>query len=198
MTLYNYTTEASDTIMKVTARSQYNSPTILTPTSVDPDPLAQFRTWFKEAHDDPNVPEPEAMALSTVSAKGVPSSRIVLLKTVDARGFVLYTNYTSRKSRELSETGMASLAFYWREQHRQVRVVGHVEKVAKEESEEYYNSRPVGSRVGAWASRQSTVVGENEVQERYSALEERFAVKEGDNPQVPLPDFWGGWRIIPE
>lgn len=186
-------------MIKVVNREQYDSPTVLTPTSVLPDPLAQFREWFKEAHDDPRVPEPEAMSLSTVSASGIPSSRIVLLKTVDERGFVLFTNYASRKSRELKETSKAALAFYWREQHRQVRVVGRAEMVERKESEEYFQSRPIGSRLGAWASKQSTVVSETEVQDRYSELQERFGVtKDSATASVPLPDFWGGWRIIPE
>jgi pyridoxamine-phosphate oxidase len=189
--------------IKITGHETYNSPTHISPSNVHPDPLAQFRQWFKEAYENPAVHEPEAMSLSTVSAAGVPSARIVLLKAVDETGFVLFTNYTSRKSRELKENPRAALAFYWREQHRQVRVVGRAEMVDRRESEEYFQSRPVGGRVGSWASRQSSVVAEDEVQERYSRLEARFGVKNGDasapsETSVPLPEFWGGWRIVPE
>jgi pyridoxamine-phosphate oxidase len=138
------------------------------------------------------------MALSTASPEGIPSTRIVLLKEVDSRGFVFYTNYDSRKSREMVANPYASLALYWREVHRQVRVVGRVEKVSREESEAYFRSRPLGSRIGAWASNQSSVIAEDELDHKIKDIERRFASKEGDvEVEIPLPDQWGGWRVIP-
>lgn len=178
-----------DTI-KIVAHQQYDAPESLSPSSVDRCPLAQFRAWFTSFQGA--VHEPEATTLCTSTAAGVPSARVVLLKQVDERGFVIYTNYTSRKSRELAENPRAALAFYWREVHRQVRVVGRVERVSKEESDEYFHSRPLGSQIGAWASKQSTVVGEGELQARVEKMQERF----GEN--VPYPEFWGGWRIVPQ
>jgi pyridoxamine-phosphate oxidase len=186
-------------IIAVTTHHQYDSPTTLAPNLVLPSPLDQFREWFKAAEENPAVVEPEAMTFSTASASGIPSSRVVLLKRVDERGFVIYTNYTSRKSRELKENPVAALTFYWKEIHRQVRVVGRVEIVAKLESEAYFKSRPVGSRIGAYASKQSTVIEEGEVQRRYHVLEERFGIQgSGADVDIPLPEFWGGWRVIPE
>lgn len=186
--------------LQVTTHAQYDAPDSLTPSTVSPSPLDQFRTWFTEAQS--RVAEPEAMSLSTATATGIPSARFVLLKQVDAAGFVFYTNYTSRKSAELTANPHAALAFYWREMHRQVRVVGRVQRVEPEESAAYYRSRPVGSRIGAWASRQSTVVGEGEVQARVEKLEERFGVSgssgASQDVDIPLPEFWGGWRVIPE
>lgn len=197
--------EGKGTAIKVTSRSTYDTPDSLSPSTVLPSPLLQFKSWFAYAQSESRVVEPEAMSLSTSTPSGIPSARIVLLKEVDSRGFVLFTNYTSRKSSELKANPRAALAFYWKELHRQVRVVGRAEMVDRRESEDYYNSRPVGSRIGAWASRQSSVVAEGEVQERYKKLETRFGVKKegegtsnGDPVTVPLPEFWGGWRIVPE
>ncbi|KAL7279938.1 hypothetical protein ACG7TL_006349 [Trametes sanguinea] len=179
--------------IQVLAHAQYDAPESLSPSTVAPDPLAQFRAWFTAVTTQGSVHEPEAMTLCTASAAGVPSARVVLLKQADARGFVFYTNYTSRKSRELAANPRAALAFYWREVHKQVRVVGRAERVSREESEAYFHSRPRGSQVGAWASRQSEVVQDGEVQARAQKLAERFG--EGE---VPLPEFWGGWRIVPD
>ncbi|KAJ7781787.1 pyridoxamine 5'-phosphate oxidase [Mycena maculata] len=184
--------------LRILPRTEYTTPP-LAPTAVLPCPLAQFRQWFADAAS-PTAPtrvhEPEAMSLSTASPAGLPAARIVLLKAVDQRGFTFYTNYTSRKSRELAENPHAALVFYWREISRQVRVVGRVERVAREESEEYWGTRPVGSRLGAWASRQSSVVGEGEVRERLEKVKERFG-EGGQVDDVPLPEFWGGWRVVP-
>jgi pyridoxamine-phosphate oxidase len=205
MTLDSSATSGSPSVLKVTTRSSYQSDDALTPITVLPSPIDQFKAWFKSAQEDPRVFEPETMTLATASADGTPSARIVLLKSIDERGFVLYTNYTSRKSNELKLNPRAALTFYWREQHRQVRVVGRAEMVDRRESEEYFQTRPVGSRIGAWASRQSTAVAEGAVQERLVKLEKRFGVKDSsggemgdEKPQIPLPEFWGGWRIIPE
>ncbi|KAH9841579.1 uncharacterized protein C8Q71DRAFT_794516 [Rhodofomes roseus] len=188
--------EATPDKVVITTHDQYDAPESISPSTVAPSPLDQFRTWFTSIQGV--VREPEAMTVCTVSGSGVPSARVVLLKQLDPRGFVFYTNYTSRKSQEMLANPNIALAFYWREVHKQVRVVGRVEKVNKQESEEYYRSRPVGSRVGAWASRQSTVVADGEVQARYDKLKERFGVQENDpSAEVPLPEFWGGWRVVP-
>lgn len=188
--------QSGDTV-KVLNHHQYSAPDSLTPSTVLPSPLDQFRAWFTASQ--PYVAEPEAMTLATTNAKGIPSARVVLLKQADAKGFVFFTNYGARKSREIEETGYAALAFYWREVHKQVRVVGRVERVSKEESEAYFRSRPIGSRVGAWASRQSEVVQEGELDARVEKVKEQFGVKEGETEgEVPLPEFWGGWRIVPQ
>ena len=131
------------------------------------------------------------MCVGTVSPTGIPSSRIVLLKTVDETGFIFFTNYTSRKSTELGQSPFASLAFYWKEVARQVRVIGRVEKVERGESERYFASRPRGSQIGAWASEQSQVVGEETLEERVEEMEARF---DGD---VECPGHWGGWKVVP-
>jgi len=179
--------------VQLTTHNQYKTPRLL-PSLLDPNPLVQFNQWFRAALEptdgSPVVREPEAMAISSVSSEGIPSTRVVLLKTVDETGFVFFTNYNSRKSREL-ENGYASLALYWKEVSRSVRAVGRVEKVSREESEEYFNSRPVGSRIGAWASEQSSEVGEDELEKRVEEMKDKF----GEN--VPCPPHWGGWRIIP-
>ncbi|KAF7299626.1 Pyridoxamine 5-phosphate oxidase [Mycena chlorophos] len=178
--------------IQVLPHTQYNDVQHLAPSTVQSSPLDQFRTWFAAAAAS-NVHEPEAMSLSTCTPDGIPSARIVLFKQIDARGFVFFTNYTSRKSAELLANPHAALVFYWREVHRQVRVTGRVEKISVEESTEYFNSRPLGSRLGAWASPQSSVVGENEVHDRLEAVKARF----GDATEIPLPEFWGGWRVVP-
>ena len=144
-------------LQKVNNHEEYITDGIPSPSSLLPSPLTQFSAWFSGAQE--SFPEPEAFALSTVSDSGIPSTRVVLLKRVDARGFVFFTNYESRKGVELfgkngDKGGYASMAFYWRDQHRSVRVVGRAEKVSDEETREYFEGRPVGSRVGAWASRQ--------------------------------------------
>ncbi|KDQ62540.1 hypothetical protein JAAARDRAFT_122547 [Jaapia argillacea MUCL 33604] len=183
--------------LAVITHQQYDSPDFLSPTTVLPSPIDQFRAWFTAIQGV--VYEPEAMTVSTATPNGIPSSRIVLFKQLDKRGFIFFTNYTSRKSKELEANPRASLTFYWREVHRSVRVGGKVEKVSREESEEYFKGRPIGSRVGAWASKQSTVVGENELAERMEKMKEKFGVKDGDKDgDVPLPEFWGGWRVVPE
>jgi pyridoxamine-phosphate oxidase len=188
--------QSSPNKIKVLVHQQYDSSDHLSPSTVPTNPLDLFRQWFTSVQD--SVREPEAMALSTASAEGVPSTRVVLLKEVDNRGFIFYTNYNSRKSREMDANPYASLALYWREVHRQVRAVGRVEKVSREESEAYFRSRPLGSRIGAWASNQSAVIAEDQLDQQIKQIEERFGVKEGDvDADIPLPDHWGGWRIIP-
>jgi len=189
-------TETPDRL-QVQGHLQYDTPDHITPSNVHPSPLEQFHIWFNEARDA-NVREPDAMSLSTATASGIPSSRTVLFKQLDKRGFVFYTNYTSRKSQELEENPQAALLFFWREMSRQVRILGRVEKLSKQESEEYFKSRPVGTRLGAWASKQSTVIGEQDLANRLANIQEQFGVQASDQEgDVPVPDFWGGWRVIP-
>lgn len=133
------------------------------------------------------------MTLATADAQGVPSARIVLLKDFDHRGFTFYTNYQSRKGRELSENPRASLVFFWSELERQVRIDGQVEKVDRKESEAYFNLRPRSARIGAWASRQSQILGSRQELEQ---LEKEWSERFGE--VVPLPDHWGGYRVIPQ
>lgn len=156
-----------------------------------PEPIAQFAVWFVDAVEA-GLPEPNAMVLATSSADGRPSARLVLLKHYDAEGFVFFTNYESRKGRDLAENPRACLVFPWHEIRRQVRVEGEVVRLPREESAAYFRSRPYGSRIGAWASRQSEVVPSRE------ALDERFAELARRWPdEVPVPEFWGGFRVIP-
>lgn len=160
---------------------------------VSSDPCQQFTLWFDLARRlDPEFAN--AMTISTVSADGQPSSRLVLLKDFDQRGFVFYTNYASRKAVELDANPRACLGFWWPEVYRQVRVEGQVGRVSREESEAYFATRPRGSQIGAWASRQSAVLsGRAELRERLAAREKRFVGQE-----VPCPPFWGGYRLAPE
>ncbi|MFJ8045135.1 pyridoxamine 5'-phosphate oxidase [Kitasatospora sp. NPDC096147] len=158
------------------------------------DPLAQFTEWFRQA-DEAGVPEPNAMVLSTADGRGRPSSRTVLLKGYDRRGFVFFTNYGSRKGTELAANPWASLLFPWIVISRQVIVGGRVEKVGRDETAAYFRTRPHGSQLGAWASEQSSPVGRREVlEQRYADLERRYPEGEG----VPVPPFWGGYRVVPE
>ncbi|ALX10981.1 pyridoxamine 5'-phosphate oxidase [Burkholderia cepacia JBK9] len=157
-----------------------------------PDPLAQFDRWFKEALAA-KLPEPNTMTLATVGADGRPSARIVLIKGVDERGFVFFTNYESRKGHDLAVHPQAALLFYWIELERQVRIEGRIEKTSAEESDRYFASRPLGSRIGAWASEQSAVIDSRATLEaREKAISERY----GDNP--PRPPHWGGYRLVPD
>lgn len=154
------------------------------------DPLTQFEHWFAQARDV--VEEPNAMVCSTVNGAGEVSSRSVLLKSADDRGFTFFTNYTSRKGRDLAENPNVSLLFPWYDLHRQVIVNGVAERTTREETEAYFASRPHGSRVGAWASAQSTVLGGRE------ELEARFADADATYPEgteVPVPDYWGGFLV---
>lgn len=187
--------ETKDTI-QIRSHLQYSTPEHISPHNVHPSPLEQFHIWFNEARQA-GVREPESMVVSTVSSSGIPSSRMVLFRQLDKRGFVFYTNYTSRKSKELDQNPNAALLFFWREISRQVRIVGRVEKLSKEESEEYFQSRPIGSQLGSLASKQSTVIGENDLPERLERLRKRYTVDEGTEGKIPLPDFWGGWRVLP-
>lgn len=189
---------SSDKI-KVLPHLQYETPDVLSPSSVAHSPFDQFRSWFKDAVENTAVAEPEIMTLSTATPAGIPSARMVLFKQLDTRGFVFYTNYSSRKSHELESNPHAALVFYWREIHRQVRIVGRVEKISRQESDEYFKSRPLGSRLGAWASTQSSIVQPGQIHARLEEIKQRFNIHDEDKEaDVPLPDFWGGWRVIPE
>jgi pyridoxamine 5'-phosphate oxidase len=160
---------------------------------VDANPFRQFAVWFDEARAASPI-EPNAMALATVGADGRPSLRMVLLKGADERGFVFYTNYESRKGRELADTPWAALTFLWPEMERQIRIEGRVEPVSAEESDAYFHSRPVGSQLSASASRQSEVIaGREELEQRVAALSAQY-----QDQEIPRPENWGGFRVIPD
>jgi pyridoxamine 5'-phosphate oxidase len=162
-------------------------------TDVASEPIEQFRKWFEEALAA-GLHEPNAMTLATASSGGRPSARVVLLKGFDERGFVFYTNYEGRKGRELEENPHCALVFYWGELERQVRVEGRASRVSAKDSDEYYQSRPWGSRLSAWASEQSRpVAGRDTLEERLRGLEDEYEGRE-----VPRPPFWGGYRVEPE
>lgn len=157
------------------------------------DPIAQFTRWFDEAVAAA-VAEPNAMCLATATPDAYPSARMVLVKGVDARGFVFYTDFRSRKGRELADNPHASLCFFWAELERQVRINGAVQRVSRAESDAYFQSRPLPSRVGAWTSHQSMILADRSVlEQQLVANETRFA-----DGQVPLPEHWGGFRVVPE
>jgi pyridoxamine 5'-phosphate oxidase len=160
---------------------------------LDPDPIKQFGNWFTAAIEA-GIRDVNAMSLATASREAKPSVRIVLLKGFDRDGFVFFTNYESEKGRQLEANPNAALGFYWIELDRQIRINGPVERTSREESERYFHSRPRGSQLGAWASRQSEVVdGRRVLDARMAEVTERF----GKDP-VPLPPHWGGYRLKPE
>jgi len=162
----------------------------LSETASDPDPFRQFARWFEQMRD--READPTAFALATATADGRPSVRTVLLKGVDDRGFVFYTNYNSRKARELDATGRASLLFYWPSLVRQVRIDGTVEKISTAESDAYFVTRPVESRWSVYASNQSEVIDSR------AALESRYDVaRQTYGETIPRPSWWGGYRVIP-
>lgn len=155
------------------------------------DPLQQFKKWFDEAALS-SLPDVNAMTLATVSEDGKPSCRIVLLKGIEAGGFIFFTNYESRKGRELDKNPHAALNFFWQELERQVRIEGVVEKVSAEVSDRYFKSRPVASQVGAWASPQSRVI-----KDRFILQEQTEAIKNQYNSDIPRPPHWGGFWLKP-
>ena len=157
------------------------------------DPFRQFEKWFQEAEASKLV-EPNAMILATAGRDGRPSARTMLLKGVDGRGFVFFTNYESRKGRELDANPHATLVFPWFAFERQVIVEGTVTRVAREESEAYFHSRPLASQIGAWASAQSSILaGRKALEEAFKETEKKYS-----GQTVPLPPHWGGWRLAPE
>jgi pyridoxamine 5'-phosphate oxidase len=158
------------------------------------DPMDLFDAWMADVVRE-GLPEPTAMVLSTVSADQRPRGRMVLLKARDVRGFTFYTNRTSRKGSDLAEVPLASLLFPWQALHRQVIIEGPVTPLSTADSEPYFHSRPRGSQLGAWASRQSTELASRaELEDRYAELERRWP----DGTQVPMPDFWGGYLLRPD
>ena len=160
---------------------------------LESDPIVQFEKWFREAWDE-NYPMPHAMSLATASAEGLPTVRTVLLKRYDPRGFVFFTNYGSRKAKQMSDNPQAALLFPWVRLGRQVTVAGRVEKISKSESVQYFLSRPRGSQLSAWASAQSNVISSRAILESaFATVKRRFA-----DGEVPLPDFWGGYRVDPD
>jgi pyridoxamine 5'-phosphate oxidase len=169
------------------------TPSPLTKASVDPNPFRQFENWSQDVRAA-GVSEQDtiSMTLATATRFGLPSARIVLLKSFDERGFVFFTNYNSRKGIELEENARACLLFYWPALWRQVRIEGTVERVSEEESDQYFHSRPLGSKIGAWASEQSTAIADRGVLEKRF---EEFSWKFGDD--IPRPPHWGGYRVKP-
>ena len=165
----------------------------LTETELAPDPFQQFARWFQDALDCPAILEANAMVLSTVSPQGKPHARYVLLKGFDANGFVFFTNYGSDKGRDLAEKPLAALTFGWIELERQVRIEGKVSKTPRSAVEDYFQTRPRGSRLGAWASSQSEVIPSRAV------LESRLAEADARFPgEVPPPETWGGYLVTPD
>lgn len=160
---------------------------------LDPDPVHQFQTWY-EAAIATAIPEPNAMTLSSVDGEGQPSARTVLLKLYDERGFVFFTNYHSRKAREIDANPRVSLLFPWVALARQVQISGRAERLGAAESLRYFSTRPRGSQIGAWASPQSQVIRSRALLEaKVAEMAQRFR-----SGEVPLPDFWGGYRVVPE
>jgi pyridoxamine 5'-phosphate oxidase len=161
---------------------------------LDANPVAQFQKWFEQAlAAEPNRPDANAMTLATADKSGRPAARVILLKGVDERGFIFFTNYKSRKGRELVENPNAALTFYWADLERQVCVAGSVQKISREESERYFESRPRGSQLAAWASNQSDAVKDRAALEaKWSEMEKKFPA------EIPLPPNWGGYVLKPE
>ncbi len=160
---------------------------------VDLNPFKQFEVWFNEVLEA-EISEPNAMCVATATKEGKPSARVLLLKGFDEKGFVFYTNYESRKGKELAENNQASLLFFWVDLERQIRIEGTVEKVTNEESEKYFKTRPFKSRLGAWASNQSEVIsGRYIIIKKFVGYLAKFR-----STNVPLPPYWGGYRLKPE
>lgn len=168
----------------------------MNPEDLGTDPIVAFERWYSRALESGGAQEarPDAMALATATASGAPSIRMVLLKSVDERGFVFYTNYESRKGQELADNPRAALALYWPWLNRQVRVEGYVARCSKEESAVYFGTRPRESRAAAWASRQSRVVASRRaLDEAYEAV-----IRDSAGGPIRLPPFWGGYRLTPD
>lgn len=166
----------------------------LTEQSVCSDPITMFDQWFKDAQSIGTI-EPNIFTLATADKDGVPNARVLLLKGYDQSGFVFFTNYNSRKSQEIGENPHVAMVFLWIQQERQVRVTGKIEKVSKDESEEYFHSRPRESQIGAWVSNQSSTIDSRDVlDEKQKQLEEIYS----EGKEIPLPEHWGGFRIIPD
>ena len=172
--------------------SKQSSGACLNETDLSADPFTQFRQWLQEAAAV-GLKEPGAMTLATATPEGIPSARVVLLRGIDARGFLFYTNYDSRKGQELAANPRAALVFYWHPLDRQVRIEGAVERATPQESDAYFQCRPRGSCISAWASPQSEVITDRRVLESRSA---ELSAQFGAGP-IPRPPFWGGYRVVP-
>jgi pyridoxamine 5'-phosphate oxidase len=182
---------ASNPMNVANLRRDYARQTLLEK-SANPSPFQQFQTWFTQALEA-QVIEPNAMTLATVTPDGKPAARIVLLKDMDERGFVFYTNFQSRKGQELTQTPVAALVFWWGELERQVRIEGTIALVSPAEADVYFQSRPRGSQLGAWVSQQSQVIPNRDaLEQRLMALEQEYS----DRP-IPRPPHWGGYRLMP-
>ena len=175
------------------ARKEYEQ-AALDEATVARDPIAQFAAWYDDAVAA-GLSEPEAMTLATATPDGRPSARIVLLRGFDDRGFSFFTNYTSRKGAELEANPHAAVVFHWTALERQVRIEGRVVRTTPSESDAYFQSRPSGSRIGAWSSPQSAVIRDRAALEE---LYERFRAAHPDDTAIPRPDHWGGYRLTPE
>jgi len=156
------------------------------------NPIGQFKVWFDEVVHS-KIEEPNAMTLATASNEGTPNARIVLLKEFNKKGFVFYSNYDSQKGKELEKNNTAVLLFFWKELIRQIRIRGIVEKISYEESNEYFHSRPRESQLGAWASKQSICIPNRKfLEDKFNSLQKEF-----DGKEIPLPPYWGGYRLFP-
>lgn len=197
------------TVVKIETHNQYHS-TGLTESDLIDEPILLFQQWFNHASQCGLITEPEAVCLSTSSPSGNVSSRFVLLKRCDMRGFVFFTNYESRKAREIALNPRASMAFYWGPLHQQIRICGKTEKVSTEETKEYFDTRLIGSRIGAWASPQSNrIANRDQLMDLVYEKENAFKVEHGSidrteplpsdlEAQIPIPPHWGGIRLIPD
>jgi len=173
-------------------REEYSN-TGLTREELDPDPFGQFEQWFQQACKA-ELPEPNAMVLGTTGADAMPTTRLVLLKAFDARGFVFFTNYESAKSRQIAENPRVALHFPWFPLQRQVNITGPAARIGKTDSLKYFLSRPRGSQLGAWISQQSSVISSRKILEmKFAEIKRKFSAGE-----VPLPDHWGGYRVDPD
>lgn len=159
---------------------------------VDANPIKQFKSWWQQAIES-KMEEPNAMALSTCDTSGKPSSRIVLLKEIKENGFVFFTNYLSRKGKEIEKNPFVSLLFFWKELERQVRIEGNIKKISAAESDKYFSQRPIESRIGAWSSPQSSVIENREVLKKNV---EKYNLKFSAQP-IPRPEYWGGYVVSP-
>ena len=176
----------------ITARHDYEKE-MLDESAVDPDPIVQFQRWF-DAATTAGIAEPHAMTLATATSEGRPSARIVLMRGFDERGFMFFSNYESRKGAEIASNPLASLVFFWQPLERQVRVEGRVTLATAAESDEYFQGRPTGSKLGAWVSNQSAVVPDRQALEAtLEAVKTRFP-----SEAIPRPPHWGGYRVVPE
>ena len=156
------------------------------------DPIKQFELWFQQACAA-NLPESNALSLATVSATGEPSQRMVLLKYFDRQGFIFFTNYESKKARQIAENPQVSLLFFWIALERQVQILGTAAKISTAESLKYFATRPRGSQIGAWCSQQSTIISSRQMLEmKFEEIKRKF-----QNQEIPLPSAWGGYRVVP-